>query len=105
MPQGARRGPEPGRRQGAWRTAPRGPKTLPSRMPASLAEPQGRQERILQHTLEQVVDLAPTVQILDAPVPQPVEQLADVLKRTDECEFWKEEERVQREEEEKRWRS
>ena len=66
--------------------------------PASLAEPQGPQERILRPaSLEQFVDLAPMVQILVAPVPQLVEQLADVLVRVDEL--------VKKEEEEvRRWR-
>ena len=56
----------------------------PGTRPASLAEPQGPQDRSLQRTVEQFVDLAPMVQILDAPVPQLVEQLADVLVRVDE---------------------
>ena len=47
-------------------------------------QPHGPQDRILQRTVEQFVDLAPMVQILDAPVPQLVEQLADVLVRVDE---------------------
>ena len=74
--------------------APRRKKPPPPGMrPASLAEPQGSQEQIQQHTVEQFVDLAPMVQtcscvplvqILDAPVPQLVEQLADVLVRVDE---------------------
>ena len=37
------------------------------------------QERIKRKTVEQIVDLAPTVQILDAHVPQVVHQPVDVL--------------------------
>ena len=37
------------------------------RRPASLAEPPGPQERVPRHTVEQVADVAPMVQILDAP--------------------------------------
>ena len=79
---------------------PRAQKTPPpGTRPASLAEPQGPQERILRRTVEQFVDLAPMVQILDAPVPQLVEQLADVLVRVDELVKKQEEE-----EEVRRWR-
>ena len=46
--------------------------------PASLAEPLGPQPRE-RHVAEQVHD-APVAPILDAPVPQMVEQLVDVLK-------------------------
>ena len=51
--------------------------------PASLAEPQGAQERVKRHTVEQFGELAPMVQILDAPVPQWVGKLEDVLKIVD----------------------
>ena len=51
--------------------------------PASLAEPQGAQERVQRHTMEQFGELAPMVQILDAPVPQMVDKLEDVLKIVD----------------------
>ena len=47
-----------------------------------LGEPRP-QERVPRHTVEHIVDYvcsAPTVQILDAPVPQTVEQLPDVLR-------------------------
>ena len=50
--------------------------------PGVLAEPRP-QERVQRHTMEHIVDFvcsAPTVQILDAPVPQTVEQLPDVLR-------------------------
>ena len=50
--------------------------------PGVLAEPRP-QERVQRHTLEHIVDLvccSPMVQILDAPVPQIVEQLPDVLQ-------------------------
>ena len=50
--------------------------------PGVLAEPRP-QERVQRHTMEHIVDYvccAPTVQTLDAPVPQKVEQLPDVLR-------------------------
>ena len=50
--------------------------------PRVLAEPRP-QERVQRHTMEHIVDFicfAPMVQILDAPVPQTVEQLSDVLR-------------------------
>ena len=50
--------------------------------PGVLAEPRP-QERVQRHTVEHIVDLvrvAPMVQILDAPVPQTVEQLPDILR-------------------------
>ena len=55
----------------------------PGGRPASLAEPPPPQERVQRHTMEHIVDFvcfAPMVQILDAPVPQMVEQLPDVLR-------------------------
>ena len=60
---------------------PRAQKTPPPGMrPASLAEPEGAQERVKRHTVEQFGELAPTVQILDAPVPQSGDQLLETLK-------------------------
>ena len=50
--------------------------------PEVLAEPR-LQERVQRHTMEHIVDFvccAPMVQILDAPEPQTVEQLPDVLR-------------------------
>ena len=50
--------------------------------PGVLAEPRP-QERVQRHTMEHIVDFVcfpPMVQILDAPVPQTVEQLQDVLQ-------------------------
>ena len=50
--------------------------------PKVLAEPRP-QERVQRHVVERITDLvrvAPTVQILDAPVPQMVEQLPDVVQ-------------------------
>ena len=43
------------------------------RRPTGLVEPPGPQERVPRHTVEQMADVAPMVQILDAPVPQMVE--------------------------------
>ena len=48
--------------------------------PPCLGEPRGPQERDLPRTVEQIAVYAPMVQILDAPVPQLVEQLPDVLR-------------------------
>ena len=48
--------------------------------PNLLLEPQGPQGRVPQHTVEQIVDFVPKVQILDAPVLQMADQLADVHK-------------------------
>ena len=63
---------------------PRALKTPPPGMgPASLAEPQGAQERVQRRTMEQVVDYVPVVPLLDAPVPQMVDKLEDVLKIVD----------------------
>ena len=50
--------------------------------PGVLAEPRP-QERVQRHTMEHIVDLvrvAPMVQVLDAPVPQMVDQLPDVVR-------------------------
>ena len=54
--------------------------------PTCLVEPRGPQERVQRHTMEHITDLvrvAPMVQILDAPVPQMVDKLEDVLKIVD----------------------
>ena len=51
--------------------------------PASLAEPQGAQERVQRRTMEQFVVYVPVVPLLDAPVPQMVDKLDDVLKIVD----------------------
>ena len=48
--------------------------------PPCLGEPRGPQERDQLRTVEQIAVYAPMVQILDAPVPQTVEQLHDVLQ-------------------------
>ena len=48
--------------------------------PPCLGEPRGPQERDLPRTVEQIAVCAPMVQILDAPVPQLVEHLPDVLR-------------------------
>ena len=45
-----------------------------------VALPPGPQGRIQQHTVEQFGDFAPMVQILDAPVPQSVDQLGGCLQ-------------------------
>ena len=60
------------------------------RRPASLAEPPRPQERVQRHTVEHITDLvrvAPMVQILDAPVPQTVDKLHDVLQFFDRLSF------------------
>ena len=43
--------------------------------PTGLVEPRGPQERVQRHTMEQFGELAPMVQILDAPAPQMVDKL------------------------------
>ena len=43
----------------------------------------GWQSRVQRHTVEQIVDVALVVQILDAPVPQVVDQLMDLFKASD----------------------
>ena len=48
-----------------------------------MAEPAGPQERIQRRTVEQPAEIVPMVQILDAPVPQTVDQLVEVLKPFD----------------------
>ena len=45
----------------------------PELRPTGLVEPRGRMGRVQRHTVEQFGDLAPVVQILDAPVPQVVD--------------------------------
>ena len=51
-----------------------------SSRPPCLGEPRGAPDGDLLRTVEQVAVYAPMVQILDAPVPQLVEQLPDVLR-------------------------
>ena len=48
--------------------------------PAPLPEVAGPQARVLQRTVEPIVDAVPLVPLLDDPVPQTVEQLQDVLQ-------------------------
>ena len=51
--------------------------------PPCLREPRGPQVAILRHALEHMADICPFVQILDAPVPQKMEQLPDFFKGLD----------------------
>ena len=53
--------------------------------PASLAEPRGARDRVLRHTVKQIIETFVPVPMLDldAPVPQMVDQLVDVLKLLD----------------------
>ena len=53
--------------------------------PTGLVEPRGPQERIQRHTAEQMIESFVPVPVLDldAPVPQMVDQLVDVLKLLD----------------------
>ena len=53
--------------------------------PTSLVEPRGPEERIQRHTAEQMIESFVPVPVLDldAPVPQIVDQLVDVLKLFD----------------------
>ena len=50
--------------------------------PEAFAEPRP-QERVQRHTVEELADFAPMLQILDVPVPQMVDQLVDVLRLFD----------------------
>ena len=43
----------------------------------------GPQARVQKHTIEQLADVVPMVQILDTPVPQMVEQLLEVFRLLD----------------------
>ena len=64
----------------------RAPKTASSEgRPGVLKEPEPPNvvDRVQRHTLEQRIEHTPMVQILDAPVPQKVEQLLEVLRRLD----------------------
>ena len=95
----ARRWPGPGRRRARRSTQPSsGRLLLPSRnssssfeeepgglRPTGLVEPRGPQERIQRHTAEQMIESFVPVPMLDldAPVPQMVDQLVDVLKLFD----------------------
>ena len=51
--------------------------------PASLAEPQGPQEQVQRHTMEQLADVAPMVPSLAVPESQMVDQLVAVIKLVD----------------------
>ena len=51
--------------------------------PGLLLEPQGPQFGVQRHIVEQMADVAPMVQVLDAPVPQKGIELADILKCVD----------------------
>ena len=48
--------------------------------PPCLGEPRGKQDQDQLRTMEQLADVVPMVQILDIPVPQMVDQLADVMR-------------------------
>ena len=64
----------------------RAPKTASSEgRPGVLKEPEPPNvvDRVQRHTVEQRIEHTPLVQILDAPVPQKVEQLLEVLRRLD----------------------
>ena len=66
-----------GRGRGTRSTAPprSGSASLPGGRPAPLPEVAGWQTRVLRHVVEHLSELAPLVQIIDAPVPQMVDQL------------------------------
>ena len=52
-------------------------------LPAPLSEVAGRQEKVVRHFVEDLGELAPLVQILDLPVPQMVDYVADALRVLD----------------------
>ena len=62
---------------------PEAPLSQGGSRPPCLGEPRGPQVAILRHALEHMADICPFVQILDAPVSQKVEQLADFFKDVD----------------------
>ena len=51
--------------------------------PTPLLEVAGWQEQVQRHVAERLADLAPSVQILDAPVPQVVDNVMDVFRSLD----------------------
>ena len=51
--------------------------------PDRLLDVSGPQERVQRRTMEQIVDCVPEVPLLDAPVPQTVDQLVEVLRPLD----------------------
>ena len=51
--------------------------------PDRLLDVSGLQERVQRRTMEQIVDCVPVVPLLDAPVPQTVDQLVEVLRPLD----------------------
>ena len=51
--------------------------------PDGLAPVSGPQKRVLWHTVEQLADCVPVVPLIDALVPQSVDQLVDVFKHID----------------------
>ena len=97
--------------KGGWSEAykaPRGPKTVSAQVEPELfelfdEEPGGArpdrlagvrpQERVQRHTVEHIVDSAPVVPSLDAPVPLMAEQLVDVLSLV--AEYEKEMDRIE----------
>ena len=50
------------------------------RRPAPLSEVAGWQDRVQRHTVDHIVDAVPGLPALDAPVPQTVDKLHDVLQ-------------------------
>ena len=65
--------------------APRGQKTARAvgGLPAPVSEVAGWQERVQRHAVEHLADLAPLVQILDAPVPQLVNNVLYAFRLLD----------------------
>ena len=51
--------------------------------PDRLLDVSGPQERVQRRIMEQIVDCVPAVPLLDAPVPQTVDQLMEVLRPLD----------------------
>ena len=52
-------------------------------LPAPLSEVAGRQDKVVRHVVEDLGELAPLVQIIDLPVPQTVDYVADALRILD----------------------
>ena len=87
QPHGDRRLPGPGRRGTGTSTTRHGDRSpfLPSRCssPCTTKSPAGGGLPAWRHTVEQMADVAPTVQILDALVPKSGDQLVDAFKHFD----------------------
>ena len=72
-----RKPPHPSQSSSASKKSPAGA------LPAPLSEVAGRQDKVVRHVVEDLGEFAPLVQILDLPVPQTVDNVADALRILD----------------------